>query len=73
MSLPTGKTFLRNGCLSGQPRVIFDEIHKYTRWRNLMKGLYDKNKSAISFIVTGSARLDYYRKGGDSLQGPYHY
>ena len=57
----------------GQPRVIFDEIHKYTRWRNLMKGLYDKNKSAISFIVTGSARLDYYRKGGDSLQGPYHY
>ena len=58
---------------SGQPRVIFDEIHKYTRWRNLMKGLYDKNKSAISFIVTGSARLDYYRKGGDSLQGRYHY
>ena len=57
----------------GQPRVIFDEIHKYARWRNLMKGLYDKNKSAISFIVTGSARLDYYRKGGDSLQGRYHY
>ena len=58
---------------SGQPRVIFDEIHKYARWRNLMKGLYDKNQSAISFIVPGSARLDYYRKGGDSLQGRYHY
>ncbi|WP_457575787.1 hypothetical protein [Desulfomarina sp.] len=23
--------------------------------------------------MTGSARLDYYRKGGDSLQGRYHY
>ena len=58
---------------SGQPRVIFDEIHKYAGWRNLVKGLYDKNRSSISFIVTGSARLDYYRKGGDSLQGRYHY
>lgn len=58
---------------SGQPRLILDEIHKYAKWRNLVKGLYDKNKSSMSFIVTGSARLDYYRKGGDSLQGRYHY
>jgi predicted AAA+ superfamily ATPase len=57
----------------GQPRVILDEIHKYARWRNLVKGLFDKNKSSVSFVVTGSARLDYYRKGGDSLQGRYHY
>jgi len=58
---------------AGQSRIIFDEIHKYARWRNLTKGLFDKNKSKVSFIVTGSARLDYYRKGGDSLQGRYHY
>ena len=58
---------------SGEKLVIFDEIHKYARWRNLLKGLYDKNKSSVSFLVTGSARLDYYRKGGDSLQGRYHY
>lgn len=56
-----------------QQRLVFDEIHKYARWRNLIKGLYDKHHSSISFIVTGSARLDYYRKGGDSLQGRYHY
>lgn len=56
-----------------QPLMVFDEIHKYARWRNLLKGLYDKNRSRISFLVTGSARLDYYRKGGDSLQGRYHY
>lgn len=58
---------------ASEPLIIFDEIHKYANWRNLMKGLYDKHKSSVSFLVTGSARLDYYRKGGDSLQGRYHY
>ncbi len=56
-----------------QPLLIFDEIHKFSEWRNLVKGIYDKNRSSLSVIVTGSARLDYYRKGGDSLQGRYHY
>ena len=56
-----------------QRLVIFDEVHKYAGWRGLIKGLYDKHRSSISFLVTGSARLDYYRKGGDSLQGRYHY
>ena len=58
---------------SNQPLIIFDEIHKYKEWRSLIKGLYDKHKSTLSFLITGSARLDYYRKGGDSLQGRYHY
>lgn len=53
--------------------IVLDEIHKFARWRNLIKGFYDTNKSEISFIITGSARLDYYRKGGDSLHGRYHY
>ena len=53
--------------------LVLDEIHKFARWRNLVKGFYDTNKSATSFIITGSARLDHYSKGGDSLQGRYHY
>lgn len=53
--------------------LIFDEIHKYRNWRGLLKGLYDKHKQDICFIVTGSARLDHFRKGGDSLMGRYHY
>jgi predicted AAA+ superfamily ATPase len=53
--------------------IIFDEIHKFARWRNLVKGFYDTQKSQTSFIITGSARLDYYSKGGDSLHGRYHY
>jgi hypothetical protein len=58
---------------ANQPLLVLDEIHKYRQWRNFVKGLYDKNRSRLSCLVTGSARLDYYRKGGDSLHGRYHY
>jgi len=53
--------------------LILDEIHKYKKWRNLVKGIYDKFHEDHKIIVTGSARLDYFRKGGDSLLGRYRY
>jgi predicted AAA+ superfamily ATPase len=53
--------------------IVLDEVHKYARWRNLLKGFYDEYYPRKNFLVTGSARLDYYRKGGDSLIGRYHY
>jgi predicted AAA+ superfamily ATPase len=53
--------------------LILDEIHKNRKWRNLIKGLFDSFHPALKILVTGSARLDYYRFGGDSLQGRYHY
>jgi len=56
-----------------EPLLVLDEIHKYARWRNLVKGIFDTEKTRRKFIVTGSARLDYYRKGGDSLAGRYRY
>lgn len=56
-----------------EPILILDEIHKYAKWRNLVKGIYDTEKSQRKIIVTGSARLDYYRKGGDSLANRYRY
>jgi predicted AAA+ superfamily ATPase len=56
-----------------EPLLLFDEIHKYAHWRNLLKGIYDTEKSRRRILVTGSARLDYYRKGGDSLAGRYRY
>lgn len=55
------------------PFWIFDEIHKYRSWRNYLKGLYDWHGAKKKILVTGSARLDFYRFGGDSLQGRYHY
>lgn len=51
--------------------IVLDEIHKYARWRNLVKGIWDTEKSRRQILVTGSARLDYYRKGGDSLANRY--
>ena len=53
--------------------LVFDEVHKYRSWRNYLKGLYDSGPADRKILVTGSARLDYYRFGGDSLQGRYHY
>lgn len=52
---------------------FFDEIHKYRGWRNYLKGLYDQFGPKQRILVTGSARLDLYRFGGDSLQGRYFY
>lgn len=72
-SLADRKRLLNGHLPSKQPIVILDEIHKFGEWRNLVKGYFDKHKTKVSFLVTGSARLDYYRRGGDSLQGRYHY
>ncbi len=58
---------------SNERLIIFDELHKFARWRNLIKGFYDTQRRTHAFMVTGSARLDHYRKGGDSLLGRYHY
>jgi len=70
----TQRTALNRGELpGGQKLIVLDEIHKYPRWRNLVKGFYDTSGDKTAFLITGSARLDYYRKGGDSLQGRYHY
>lgn len=52
---------------------IFDEIHKYKSWKNYLKGVYDEFKKQKQILVTGSARLDLFRKAGDSLQGRYHF
>jgi uncharacterized protein len=67
------KLLLQGALPGGQSLIILDEIHKHKAWRNLVKGFYDKNKSTKQFLVTGSAKLDHYRRGGDSLQGRYHY
>ncbi len=53
--------------------LVFDELHKYPRWKGWLKGIYDVSYEHHSFLVTGSARLDVYRRGGDSLMGRYHY
>ena len=55
----------------GQRLVLFDEIHKYARWKNYLKGAFDRYGHEYHFLVTGSGRLDLFKKGGDSLMGRY--
>src|SRR3989338_9677996 len=51
--------------------ILLDEFHKHLKWKTWLKGEYDSLKNRHHFLLTGSARLDTYRKGGDSLQGRY--
>lgn len=51
--------------------VCFDEIHKITKWKNILKGVFDETEEHYRFIVTGSSKLDIARKAGDSLSGRY--
>jgi predicted AAA+ superfamily ATPase len=53
--------------------LVFDELHKFRGWRNYLKGVFDEFHPRKRFLVTGSARLDLYRFGGDSLQGRYFF
>lgn len=53
--------------------IILDEFHKFPKWKTWIKGEYDSYKNRYHFLLTGSARLNIYRRGGDSLQGRYHF
>jgi hypothetical protein len=51
--------------------VVLDEIHKMPEWKNVLKGLWDVKPPHRQYLVTGSARLDIHRYGGDSLAGRF--
>jgi uncharacterized protein len=53
------------------PVTLLDELHKYPRWKQFLKGLFDTYADQIKIMVTGSSSLDVYRRGGDSLMGRY--
>jgi len=57
----------------GKALVVLDELHKWRGWKGWLKGEFDRHREHLRFLVTGSARLDVYRRGGDSLQGRYHH
>jgi len=59
--------------VGGDPKywVVFDEFHKHRLWKEFLKGYYDEFGHFIRFVVCGSARLDVYRRGGESLIGRY--
>ena len=53
------------------PVVAFDEIHRYSKWKTFLKGFFDSFERNCRVIATGSARMDVYKRGGDSMMGRY--
>jgi predicted AAA+ superfamily ATPase len=53
------------------PVVVMDELHKYSKWKQFLKGFFDGYGERAKVIVTGSSRMDIFRRGGDSLMGRY--
>ena len=51
--------------------IIFDELHKKPNWKRWLKGIYDTEGLPPGMVVTGSARLDLYKKAGDSMAGRF--
>ena len=51
--------------------VVFDEVHKMKDWKQHIKGIYDTKYGNQAILVTGSARLETFRKSGESLAGRY--
>lgn len=51
--------------------IAFDEIHRYPRWKTFIKGFFDSYEHDVKVMATGSARMDVYKRGGDSMMGRY--
>ena len=54
-----------------KPVAVLDELHKWRGWKRFLKGFFDTYERRVRLVVTGSARLDVYRRGGDSMMGRY--
>jgi predicted AAA+ superfamily ATPase len=64
--------FLQLDRLRARPLVtVLDELHKYSKWKGFLKGFFDTYGDRVRAIVTGSSRLNVFRRGGDSLMGRY--
>lgn len=59
------------GWLEDTRLLVLDELHKMDGWKNHLKGIFDTRPPGMRILVTGSARLDTFRRGGDSLAGRY--
>ncbi len=70
---PDRKKIINFELPSSAKLLVFDEFHKYKGWKKYIKGIFDKHKDRFKILVTGSARLDVYRKGGESLFGRYYF
>ena len=53
--------------------LVLDELHKAPQWKNLLKGVADEFHNRPPVLVTGSAKLDAFRRTGDALTGRHYF
>ena len=44
--------------------LVFDELHKFPKWKRWIKGIYDVSLETHSFLVTGSPIHEVFAPGG---------
>lgn len=59
------------GWLDTTDFLVLDELHKMPEWKRFLKGVFDTKGKSLKILVTGSARLDFFRQTGDSLAGRF--
>ena len=70
--VPADRTLIADNAWSPKSGlVVFDEIHKMKEWKSFLKGAWDGRSPGQAMLVTGSARMDTFREGGESLAGRY--
>ena len=68
----SGRDIMKSeGWLPKTDLLILDELHKMPEWKNYLKGVFDTKSSGMHILVTGSARLNVFKKVGDSMAGRY--
>ena len=71
--VPTDRSLIVDHAWSPKARLlVFDEIHKMREWKTFLKGAWDGRSPGQAMLVTGSARMDTFRQGGESLAGRYY-
>jgi predicted AAA+ superfamily ATPase len=70
-SRPDREIIEKEAWLDTTDLLIFDEIHKMPGWKTYIKGIFDTKLRNLKILVTGSARLEYFRQTGESLSGRF--
>lgn len=56
--------FANNFVSSGGKRIFIDEIHKYPKWSQELKNIYD-DFPELKIVATGSSAIEIYKSQGD--------
>ena len=70
-NLKDRKIIINQSWLNDTNLLVLDEIHKMPEWKNFVKGIYDTKLFTMKMLITGSARLEAFHTGGDSMAGRF--